>query len=125
MKKTIYLIFAFTISIVSILSSCTSDENMIYGEITYKDVDDGEEYYLDKGTKVYLMEEGEVDITKAYNVVEILDDKGYYKFDLVDDGKYYVYSEITDVLQLHTYKGKSETIDVKGKDVKEVNVVLK
>lgn len=123
MKKQAFLLLGAVILLLSFLTSCTHDENRVYGVVSYIDITDNQEY-VKAGISVYLMPEGETDIKNAVDATET-DENGIYEFDLIEDGSYYVHAEFYSLLDLRTYRGDSEVFKLRGKTNKEVNVVLK
>lgn len=121
MKKQTLLVVASLLLISFIFGSCATDENTIKGTIKYKSQIDNKEY-VKEGMLVYLMEQGQTNISDAYKQTTT-DKNGFYEFTLVENGTYYVYAEYTE--NNYTYKGSSENVQVKGKDVKTIDLLLK
>jgi len=122
MKSIKFLSLIVLVSLISVLTACTTDESTIMGNISYEDFDDGQEY-IANNVKVYLMPIGETDIDNAEDVVNT-NDNGDYIFTLVPDGYFFIYSEFTDIVQLHTYKGNTTTVKVKGRDTSILDFIL-
>ncbi len=95
------------------LSSCTKDESIITGKITYIDGYTGEEHPAD-GVTVVLQSSAETTLAAS---------DGFYKFENVTNGTHFVESKIT--VNGHEYWGVSRTFSVTKDDELEIDVVLR
>ena len=114
--KRIAVVFALVSLLTVVFTGCKKDQNLIEGNITYKDAWSGEVKPADNAT-VYLMVND-----NEYYAKTVADANGYYMFDEVPDGEYFLEAEKETTFI--TYKGESELFKVKGADILEMDLTL-
>lgn len=103
--------FFFLLGCALTISSCTKNQNVIKGKITYKDLT-GLVSNAGNATVNVMSTEDKAGLSYSYTTKTGND--GSYSFNQVSDGEWYIYAVYSE--DTLTYKGKSDLFKVKGDD---------
>ena len=104
-------LFTLLVGCAFALSSCTKNQNVLKGKITYKD-GTGLVSNAAGATVNVLSTEDKAGLSYTYQTKTAND--GSYSINQVSDGEWYIYAVFSE--DTLTYKGKSDLFKVKGDD---------